>query len=548
VALAPAWLASATARPPFLAATGEAAAVLLAGLALTMALARSVHRERSAPATVAHGSARFATPADLERADLLSGEGLVLGSHRTRFSDRPLTDRSADHALILMTTGGGKTSGPLVSTLLNGDEPALVVDPKAELWELTAGFRRSRGHTVVRFAPFDGATTCRWNPFDEIKRGLAETTTLGILTQNLITYPAEAHAENHWTASARSLLRCLALDVLYRSEAPSFAEVREQILSTPKGHDAFFRALASAPHDPKLREGWTTSAGTPTPTHPEVHRLATAMASTPERERGSIVSTLHRFLDLWGDPRVAAATSTSDWSLAWLAERRPVTVYVTAPTSHLALLGPLLRILISLLAFQLTDDDGPYRDVAVTSDNRLLLVLDEFASLGRMPILEDLLAFTRGYGVRTLLAVQDLAQLVRLYGRHHTFAATCRLHVAGATGDVSTRNEISRRVGEATFRYRKTAKSGSLLTTRRTVSHAEVRRPLLTEGEIGELDADQLLIVKAGHPPILAHRLPYWTDPRLARRAGWKPPKNPQHLLRASAAARLPSTPQAGAA
>ena len=533
LALAPSLLASAGARPPTAAAAAEAAALLVAALAAAFALQASASRGASPAARLAHGSARFASRRDLAAADLLSGEGMVLGSIRTRTREIPLTDRSSDHALVLMTTGGGKTSGPLATTLLNTDDPALVVDPKGELWALSAGYRHSCGHTVVRFSPFDGEPTCRWNPLDEIVRGPGEVTTLGVLAGNLITYPAESHGETHWTASARSLLRCLALHVLYAEGAEaSLAGVRELLNSRTELLGRLFKALASTEHDPSGEQAWTTLDGAKTRTHPEVRRLASAFASTPARELGSIVSTLNRFLDLWGDPRVAAATKCSDWSLDLLAQRRSVTVYVTAPTTHLALLGPLLRILVSLLAFRLSDDGGEYRDEAIAAQRRLLLVLDEFAALGRVPILEDLLAFTRGYGVRAIIAVQDLAQLVRLYGPHHTFAATCRLHVAAATADVSTRNEISRRLGESTYTYRKRSRSGSLLAARTTVSQAEVRRPLLTEGEIGELGDDRLLVVKAGHPPILAGKLPYWSHPDLDDRRKRTAPDHPWTMLR----------------
>ena len=79
---------------------------------------------------------------------------------------------------------------------------------------------------------------------------------------------------------------------------------------------------------------------------------------------------------------------------------------------------------------------------------------------------------------------------------------------------------ISRRLGESTFTYGKTSRSGRVLTRRSTHSRAEVRRPLLTEGEVGELAPDRLLVVKAGHRPVLAGKLPYWTHPTLAGRAG----------------------------
>ena len=411
----PGLLANPATRPSVLPMAAEAAAGFCLLLAIGAALQRSAHR-RSSAAEVAHGTARFATRSDLRAADLLSGHGVVLGTAPSALGGRPLTDRSADHVLIVMPPGGGKTTGPVACSLLNLDGPALVLDPKGELWTLTSGWVSHRDGLAIRFAPHQGAETCCWNPLDEIPKGEEEIGLVTSLAENLITYPAQVHGENHWTASARSLLRCLVLHVLYAEDEPTFGAVRDLLMSEPD-HDALFDSLATAEHDRDGSFGWRDSKGS-TRTHPEVARLARTFRATPDRERGSIVSTLARFLDLWGDPQVRAATSRSDWSLELLTRaERPATVYVTVPSNRLAAQAPLLRILITLLAHRVTSgsEDG-FRDREAFGTGRLHLVLDEFAALGRIPVLEEMLAFFRGYGVRCVLAVQDLSQLRRLYG------------------------------------------------------------------------------------------------------------------------------------
>ena len=526
----PRLLANPYSRSTALSATAEAAAVAVFLLAVGAALLRSTHRGQGL-AEIAHGTARLATPADLRAADLLSGEGVVLGSRPSLFGAQPVTDRSADHVLVVMPPGGGKTTGPIAGSLLNLDSSAVVLDPKGELWNLTAGWRRDAGHRLVRFAPHQGRATCRWNPLGEIRRGDGEVGLVSALAENLITYPAAMHGENHWTVSARSLLRCLVLHALYTWAAPSFGDVRDLLMSEAN-HAKLFRKLAEADHTRQGGDHGWKNASEGTRTHPEVARLARSFAATPARERGSIVSTLSRFLDLWGDPLVREATEHSNWTLAMLTDSaKPVTIYVTVPTNELARIAPLLRVLITLLTYRITAQGDGFRDREAFPDRLpIYLILDEFAGLGRMPLLENVMAFLRGYGVRCVLAVQDLSQLRRLYGPDHTISANCRLHVAAASADVATRQEISRRLGEATHTYRKRSRSGRLLSARTTVSQAEVRRPLLTEGEVGTLPGDRLLIVKAGHPPVLASKLPYWEHPELLARAG-RPLREPQAKL-----------------
>lgn len=513
------------ARAAVLSAGADAVMLLAVGLVATVTLHRA--SSGSTAARAAHGTARFATPAQLRAADLLSGEGVVLGCRRSWLGTTPLTDRSQDHVLLMMTTGAGKTTGPIASTLLNTLDTALVLDPKGELWNLTAGWRKRQGHHVVRFDPLGLGANCSWNPLDEIDSGEDEVAVISLLAENLVSYPATT-GDTHWTASARSLLRCLVLHVLYDPRMESLAAARD--LLTSGDLDQLFAKLATAEHDRDGSRGWRKpQSSSSTRTHPEVLRLAQAFGATPERERGSIVSTLLRFLDLWGDPRVAQATGHSDWQLSMLTGgRQPATVYVTVPSTHLPRMAPLVRVLVALLVHRVS-----LREVeGGVQPTPLMLLLDEFGALGRIPIMEDVLAFFRGYGVRAVLAVQDLTQLRRLYGPHHSISANCRVQVASASPDVHTRQEISRRLGESTWTYRKVSRSGRLMAGRRTTSQAEVRRPLLTEGEVGALPMDRLLVVKAGHPPVLAHKLPYWRHPELARRAEETAPKRPAQWLR----------------
>jgi type IV secretion system protein VirD4 len=284
----------------------------------------------------------------------------------------------------------------------------------------------------------------------------------------------------------------------------------------------------TADHDRALGRGFCDPAsGEPTRTHPEVARIARSLVETPPRERGSIISTLNQFLAVWGDELVTASTAASDVSLRRLAARdEPMSLYISIPFDDLARLGPLVRILLALLTLAVTEEhEGA--DAALSGRRPLLLVLDEFAALGRVPILEQMLAFLRGYGVTAMIVLQDLNQLRRLYSDRESISGTCQIHVVGATQNTETRRHASRLAGEATVRFEHRSVSGgrhSPLKPRATVTDAETRRPLVTEGEVGTLPADRLLVFKTGLPPILAWKHPYFRDPRLADRAAIPPP------------------------
>lgn len=497
-------------------------------LALGLVACRLARGRRPEASQVVHGSARLAARSDLAAARLLPkrtlpgsvdprDSGIVLGRSLPGAGRALLIDDSDHHALVVIPPGGGKTTGPVLGTLLTATrDSAFVLDPKAELWTLSAGWRTARGHRCLRFAPATGEGL-PWNVFDEIPKGPEEIRLLGILAESLIAYPRGADLESHWVHSARTLFRGLALHTLYTHPRPSMRAVLDLLNHHPDdtGPDGLFTEMTTALHDPELRHGWLhPRTGEPTRTHPEAARVGRAMLATPDRERGSVISTLNTFLALWADELVTDATSRSGFTLADLARRdHPVSLYVTLPYQDLERLGPLVRMMLAVLTLHVTERPKAY-------SRRLLLVLDEFRALGRVPILEEMLAFLRGFGVRALIAVQDLAQIRQAYSERESITGNCQLQLLAATQSPTTREHASRLSGEATVDYRRRSVTHTKGFGRQTsYGETQARRPLLTEGEIGTLPDDRLLIIKTGVPPILAEKLPYFRHPELARRA-----------------------------
>lgn len=476
---------------------------------------------------IAHGSARLATRADLEAAGLLGGRGVRLGAWRQGRTVMALTDASDQHVLLVMPSGAGKTTGHIVPTLLSSTTPAVVLDPKGELWETTSGWRQAQGHECLFFNPTDSASEVRWNPLAEISPGEGMLQDLRVMAESLISSPAGEGQADHWIQSARRLCRVLALHALLAHDGPSMAGIRALLADPDRPIRELLEDLQDFEHDP-ARPYRSAVTGEPSATHPEVALGAAAFAGTPDKEFGSIVSTLHRYLDLWAEPAVGANTSRSTFSVRDLLDpREPRTLYIGLPYGDLSTLGPLLRILLGMLIRRLTTRELPSPQKA--EGGRLLFLLDEFASLGRLPILEDMLAFFRGYGARGVLVVQDLNQLTRIFGRHETLSAACQIHVIAATQSVRTRQVASSLVGEATVRYRRRSRSaGRWLGGRTTWTETDVKRPLLTPGEVGALPQDRLLILKSGMAPALAWKSPFYREPALLEASRWPPASDPE--------------------
>lgn len=68
----------------------------------------------------------------------------------------------------------------------------------------------------------------------------------------------------------------------------------------------------------------------------------------------------------------------------------------------------------------------------------LLLCLDEFPQLGRMPFFETAMGAMAGYGLKAYLVCQSLNHISRAYGRDSVILDNCLLVTAFSAADMET--------------------------------------------------------------------------------------------------------------
>ena len=283
--------------------------------------------------------------------------------------------------------------------------------------------------------------------------------------------------------------------------------------------------MVDTEHDPAGERGWVhRSTGERTKTHPVVAGAARAVMNKSENERSSVISSAVKCLSLYRDEVVAENTSACDFRISDLVQQeRPVSLYLTVPPSDLSRTRPLVRLLIQQIGRRLTEslhfEDG--RAVA-QARHRLLFLMDEFPSLGRLEFFETQLAFLAGYGVQAFLIVQDLSQLYAAYGRDESIVSNCGIRVAFAPNRIETARLLSDMAGTMTVHRSRRMYSGHRLSpwlSHVMASEEESQRPLLTPDEALRLPDDATLVFRAGHRPIYAEKLRYYEDPRLLARA-----------------------------
>jgi type IV secretion system protein VirD4 len=168
--------------------------------------------------------------------------------------------------------------------------------------------------------------------------------------------------------------------------------------------------------------------------------------------------------------------------------------------------------------------------------HRLLMLLDEFPSLGRLAFFEGELPYLAGYGIKCFLIAQSLNQIEKAYGPNNAILDNCHIRVTYNALDERTAKRISDLLGQGTLlRNQRSFSGGRSWLAKVSHSEQEVGRPLLMPDEILRLPYDEALLMVGGLPPYHAKKIMYYLDSRFRDRAWLKPPESAR-----SRAAELP--------
>jgi len=472
------------------------------GAALAGAVAFLLPRRRAL-----HGDARFAGRGEIRRAGLLGDHGIILG----RIGGRCLMLPGQQGVALAAPPRAGKGTGVVVPNLLNWPDSVICIDIKRENWTLTAGFRKESGQACYLFDPFaeDGATA-RWNPFFYVSADpLRRVNDLQRIAEML--YPDPPNVDPFWTASARSLFLGIAL---YLFETPSMVKtigevLRQGMASDDEGFGAHWKRVVEGRNSGRY------------PLSPQCVRALYDVIDLAPVTASSIRKTFTSRLDLWLNPILDAATADNDFDLREL-RRQPMSIYVGVNPDDLHRLRPVLSLFFQQ-AIGLQTRALPEHDPSLRL--QVLMMLDEFTALGRIPIIAEAVSYLPGYNVRVVLVIQTPAQLREVYGPNgaETMLKTLAARIVFAPKDYADAREISDELGFTTVKVSSMSKpvfdfSDAKGRRQRSVSVSEQRRALLLPQEVKELGSEEALIFYEGLRPIRCRKVRYFEDARFRAR------------------------------
>jgi type IV secretion system protein VirD4 len=314
-----------------------------------------------------------------------------------------------------------------------------------------------------------------------------------------------------WVASARSLFLGICLYLFETQRLPkTMGEVRRQgMASDDEGFGAHWKRIVQGRQSGKF------------PLSAECVRALYDVIDLAPVTASSVRKTFTSRLDLWANPLLDEATSGDDFDLRSL-RKKPMSIYVCVNPDDLHRLRPVLSLFfqqtIGLQTTELPEHNPKLK-------YQVLMLLNEFTALGRIPIVSESISYLPGYNVRVLLVIQAPSQLREVYGAYaaETMLKSVAARIVFAPKDYPDAKEISDELGSTTVRVRSHSKPSFMAFNRRSGrsgsnTFSEHARALLLPQEVKEIGTDKALIFYEGLRPIRCKKIRYYADRRFRRR------------------------------
>ena len=378
-----------------------------------------------------------------------------------RESGEPVGIADDRHLFTTAANRSGKGTGLIIPNLALWSGSAVVIDPKGENAAITAHHRKAMdGHEVIALDPFaesglDPSFFGTFNPLDMIDIGSDEAIDIAGLIADAIMVKANAK-DMHWDESGRDYLTGLILHVCDTEEGQSrtLGRVRQLLIKGDRDFAAALDVLADDDEEPQRPtnafDGLWAHMKASEATNEFVRDMIIGSAETitamGQNERGSVLSTARRNMRFLATPKIAHNLSKTSFDIDRLkTSKGGQTIYLCLPARLFPTHARYLRLIISILLYRM-EAIGLAKPA---SGHPVLFILDEFASLGHMEMLEKAAGLMAGYGVKLWPIVQDLTQIKKHYRESwETFLANAGAVTFFANSDLTTLEWLSKRMGE----------------------------------------------------------------------------------------------------
>jgi type IV secretory pathway TraG/TraD family ATPase VirD4 len=405
-------------------------------------------------------TAEWADPALVEEKYLYRDGTVWLGRSASE-QQVPIGYVDDRHVCVVSGSRGGKGTTSIVNNLILWPGSVCVVDAKGENATVTAARRgmgsqhcKGLGQSVKVLDPFkaaqvDDSLRGRFNPLDALDPASEETIDEAGRIADAVVVIHESN-DPFWDESARAMVKGLILHVLTAPEYEgrrNLVTVRKLITrgdwesvealrdagekDIPPAHGLLWTGLANNRAFDDLIAGIGDS-------------FSNMLMNSPKQFE-SVLQVANRNTEFIDSPAMQRCLEASDFQLSELKTRpEGLSVYLCLPQRFMSTHYRWLRMMIALTVTEMEKVRGQ-----PATGYPALMVLDEFAGLKRMEVIENAVAQIAGYGMKLYFVLQSLEQLKAVYKDNwETFLANSGLKVFFNLEDNFSREYVSKLIGE----------------------------------------------------------------------------------------------------
>ena len=311
--------------------------------------------------------------------------------------------------------------------------------------------------------------------------------------------------DDFWPQEARRLFIALALYAYSRGETPTLPRLRE---------------LALVGGDGSGLQRWCKTVAKDPAACASLHREAAMsiinFANSSENTVSGVVQTMVSGLMPFLNDLTAAVVGGNSVALDKLRQQA-ISVYLVVQPSDIEQLSPVIR-----LFFQQVVDLNTDSEFSKNPKNKhlVLLGMDEFATIGKVPAIQQGIAFMRSYGLRLLAIIQSPSQLQAVYqadgAKSFIDNFGCGVHFTPGAEDLTAAQNLEKLLGYKTIKGRSISRRGTLTMNDKDTSEtqSDQKRALLLYQDILRMPSDQLILLISALHPVKARKLFAAKDPR----------------------------------
>ena len=469
---------------------------------------------------------------------------IVIGAEKKK-KDVEIISTSQLHALIVGTTGSGKTTGFVDQNIAvlgrsKGKPSLLIADPKKELYEKHAEQLKSEGYTISTLDLREPYSSARWNPMQVLIRRIRQVKELqnNLKCQDgkycacgevFLSYddartrvqelkdeifentmdlvytlcPVQNKDQPTWEEGARNLIFGLVLAFCEDVISGKMDEKQLQLFNVYHNITKYCSEDTTALKQ-YLLEGRDE--------YSKVRGLVNTVLITSDKTLTSYLSEVNAYIQQLADDGILSMTSENDIDIVNMDEK-PNAVFVIVPDERFTrhrfvtlFITQTYKELVEKANLNLRRKDT---DTAILK-RKAYFILDEFGNLPKLENIEGMVTVGRSRGIRYLFVLQSFSQLNAKYGKDiaDIVKTNCNVKIFIGSDDPETRREFSELCGQKKIKNFSVNTSAEVNASSNTGAS---NQPLITVGMLERLNGDEkgdAIVSVRGYEPIWSRFTP----------------------------------------